>query len=331
MAHQAGVPPVVATMGTALGARHVSQMRRFLRQEAARVVLVFDADAGGSTGVDRALEIFVSQDVDLRVATLPAGLDPCDLLVQQGPAPLQAALTNAADLLEFNLNRVLDSEGPDGVEGRRRAIDSVLGVLALAPPLPGQAGAVKQELMLTRIAQRFGLKEETVWSRLRELRAARRGGDKNHTRRESPPTRDAAPRTAPASPLERELFTILLADPALVPVAAAELSPRDIDHPGLRLLLEGLYRLQAEGLPPDLDGLRPRIDNPALMAKALELQEVGLMIPDRGKALRDLLAEFRARRALPHKQELRNQLQAAGDDATALELLRQLQNRTGDS
>ena len=49
MAHQMGVLPVVATMGTALNVRHVRQLRRF----APRVVLVFDADAGGDAGVDR--------------------------------------------------------------------------------------------------------------------------------------------------------------------------------------------------------------------------------------------------------------------------------------
>ena len=42
-----------------------------------KVVLVYDADAGGFS-VDRALEIFVSQDVELAVATLPEGLDLCD-------------------------------------------------------------------------------------------------------------------------------------------------------------------------------------------------------------------------------------------------------------
>jgi DNA primase len=62
MAHQVGVGQVVATMGTALNGRHVHTLRRF----APRVVLVFDADAGGDTGVDRALEIFAGHDVDLR-------------------------------------------------------------------------------------------------------------------------------------------------------------------------------------------------------------------------------------------------------------------------
>src|SRR5262249_8768294 len=106
MAHQMGVAQVVATMGTALNARHVQQLRRF----APRVVLVFDADAGGAPGVDRALDLFVGQAVDLRVAPLPEGLDPCDLLVRQGPEPFLAALAGAADVLEFKLNRVWQAE-----------------------------------------------------------------------------------------------------------------------------------------------------------------------------------------------------------------------------
>ena len=65
MAHQHGVTNVVATMGTALNAKHVYQLRRY----APRVVLVFDADAGGTTGMDRALEIFITQDVELSIAT----------------------------------------------------------------------------------------------------------------------------------------------------------------------------------------------------------------------------------------------------------------------
>ena len=66
MAHQHGLAQVVATMGTALNARHIKK----LKGVAQRVVLVFDADAGGDAGVDRALEVFVSEDLDLRMATL---------------------------------------------------------------------------------------------------------------------------------------------------------------------------------------------------------------------------------------------------------------------
>jgi DNA primase len=323
MAHQLGVSQVVATMGTALNARHVQQLRRF----APRVVLVFDADAGGETGVDRAVEIFAGQDVDLAVATLPVGLDPCDLLVAHGAEPFRRVLESAVDALEFKLQRVLVGPDTAGVEGRRKAVDAVLGVIALAPPLAGQAGAVKAELMVNRIASRLALKEETVWARLKELRERRRGGDSARPR---PEEGDAAPARAPAAREERELLEVLLAEPALVPAAAAEVRSDEIEHPGLRRLLEGLFALHAEGAAPTLDLLRPRLDNVRLAEKALQLQDVGRVNPDRPAWLRQLLAYFRERRARSEKQELHNQLQAAKDHAAAVELLRRLQNRSAE-
>ena len=322
MAHQMGVGHVVATMGTALNARHVQQLRRF----APRVVLVFDADAGGEAGVDRALATFVSQDVDLAVAALPDEMDPCDLLLAQGADAFRAVLDGAVDALDFKLNRVLVGEGSLGVEGKRRAVESVLGVIALTPTLPGRAGAVKTQLMMTRIAQRLALKEETLWARLDEWRK-HRGGATVRGSRPAPAEDEAERKAAPAAPEERQLLELLLSEPDLVAEAAEAVRPEEIAHPGLRRLLEGLYTLLAEGEPPTLDQLRGRLDNPRLAEHALKLQEIGRCNPDRAAWLRPLLNHFEERRARPAKQELHNQLQAAGDHEAALELLRQLTNR----
>ncbi len=322
MAHQMGVLPVVATMGTALNNRHVRQLRRF----APRVVLVFDADAGGDTGVDRALDIFVSQDVDLAVATLPAGLDPCDLLLAQGADAFRAVLDGAVDALEFKLKQVLAGDGTLGVEGRRRAVESVLSVIALAPALPGHAGAVKMQLLVNRIAHRLALKEETVWARLDELRKQRGGATDPQSRRE-PDADDAERKAPPAAPEERQLLEVLLAEPDLVLVAVKAVRPEEISHPGLRKLLAGLYDLLAAGEPADLDQLRGRLDNSRLAEHALKLQEVGRGNSDRAGCLRMLLNLFEERRRRPALQELQNRLQAPSDHEAALELLRQLTTR----
>ena len=325
MAHQTGVPPVVATMGTALNTRHVRQLRRF----APRVVLVFDADAGGDVGVDRALAIFVGQDVDLAIAALPGGMDPCDLLLAQGADAFRAVLNGAVDALNFKVNHVLAREGSDGVEGRRRALDSILGVIALAPPLPGQAGAVKMQLILTRIAQRLHLKEETVWARLQELRRERGGATDPRPARAA--EADDAERTAKARPEERHLLEVLLAEPALVPAAKAALRSDEITHPGLRALLQALYDQLEAGESADLDSVRGRLDNPRLTEHALKLQAAGLNLTDRATALRDLLRYYEERRQRTVKDEIHNQLRATDDHEAALEKLRQLQltQRTG--
>jgi DNA primase len=320
MAHQCGVGQVVATMGTALNARHVANLRKF----APRVVLVFDADAGGDTGVDRALAIFASHDVELAVATLPDGLDPCDLLVNEGPEAFKRVLENAADALEFKLNTVLSADGPQGVEGQRRAVDAVLEIIAKAPALAGQAGAVKTQLMVTRIARRLTLKEETVWARLQELRDRRRAPEATPRVRVDEPE----VRQAPAAPEEKQLLQVLLADETLVAVARKQIPADEISHPGLRRLLRGLYALADEGKSPSFDVLRLGLDNDPLAKAAADLRDVGEANPNRAETLRSLVAYFAARRLRPVQEELRNKVQAAPDHRTGLELLRQLQTRT---
>jgi len=323
MAHQMGVSQVVSTMGTALTAKHVHELRRYAVN--GRVILVFDADLGGSTGVDRALEIFVSQEVDLAVATLPEGMDPCDLLVQQGAEPFRQVLQGAVDALDFKLNQVLSAESAATVEGQRRAVDAVLGIIALAPEMPDQAGAVKRELAVSRIARRLGLKEETLWGRLRQLREER-----HPSRPAREPNAETAPRSGPAAPHEKQLLQLLLAEPALVPTASEAVKAEEIDHPGLRRLLGELYALHEIGEAPTLDELRTRIPHPLLMEKALELQEIGRHTPDRAAALTQLLAEFRRRRAEPKRQEIQNRLQSACDHTEAVALLKRLQQHTVD-
>jgi len=341
MAHQFGIGQVVATMGTALNARHVQRLRRF----AERIVLVFDADAGGDTGVDRALQIFASQEVDLRIATLPEGKDPCDLLVDSGAAPFQQALTDALDALEFKLQQAVSRSVDGGIEGRRRAVDEVLGVIALAPEMPGQSGAIKHQLIVSRIAQRLALKEGVLWARLEELRRAagnrKLAGEAAHVAQVASAARSAGardangggnspdePRQAPAPPVERDLLQVLLAEPELVPHAKAELAPDQISHPGLRRMLEGMYDLHAAGKCADLDNLRPLLDNPRLTELALRWQEIGRMNDNRSAWLARVLEEFRKRRVRPIVRELHNRLQAATDHDKAVELLRRLQNPT---
>jgi DNA primase len=313
MAHQHGIGQVVATMGTALNARHIKKLKTVV----SRVVLVFDADAGGDAGVDRALEVFVSNDLDLRVATLPEGLDPCDLLVAQGPEPFRQALETAIDVFEFKLQRVWAKHQSQGIEGRNQAMEEMLKILALTP----NDRSVKLELMLNRIAQRLLVKEEKVWGRLKELRASRKNeGAPRNTEAPVP-----EPKAGPAARHELELLELLLAEPTLVARAVHDISLEEVEHPGLRKVVAELYRLHAEGLTPDLDHLHERVDNERLWDRIQDLQQIGLEHPDRPHMFQKVVERFRERREQRRKQAIKNQLQDA-DPAKSLELLRELKN-----
>jgi DNA primase len=71
---QAGLDPVVASMGTALTERQLKELSRHTR----RLYLCFDADAAGEAATLRGMELAAAQQLDVRVVALPPGLDPAD-------------------------------------------------------------------------------------------------------------------------------------------------------------------------------------------------------------------------------------------------------------
>jgi DNA primase len=347
MAHQCGIPQVVATMGTALNAKHVAQLRRYVP----KVVLVYDADAGGFSGVDRALEIFVAQDVELAVATLPEGLDPCDLLVRpDGIETFNRVLTSAVDALDFKLNKLLERNPATSVESSRKILDEILNTMAAAPPSPGQAAQVKQELIVTRLSHRLGLRQETVWARLGELRKAHEKKERERQQKEQEfAARDTKPvsgfveirkdtamptterprgsaKAGPAAAAEKQLVELLLGDPVLVPVAAAQLTPEEITHTGLRRILSELYAIHTAGGVPDLESLRVRLDDREdLFNAAQTLAFVGQQMQDREEWLARLLRRFAELKSQAAAQSVKEQLASATDEQQAVELLRKLQ------
>ena len=129
-AHQVGLTNVVGTLGTALGDDHVVALRRL----ADRVVLVFDGDEAGQTAADRSLELFLGHEVDVRVLTLPANLDPCDFLLERGGRARSARWSSGRSIpWPSRSDRAAARFDLDSLEGSRRAAEWVLAILAAVP------------------------------------------------------------------------------------------------------------------------------------------------------------------------------------------------------
>ena len=71
---QAGLEPVVASMGTALTERQLRELARLTR----RLFLCFDSDAAGEEATLRGMELAVKEGFDVRIVPLPEGRDPAD-------------------------------------------------------------------------------------------------------------------------------------------------------------------------------------------------------------------------------------------------------------
>jgi DNA primase len=125
---EAGLPRAVATCGTALAEEHF----RLLRNFASRIVLAYDADRAGQAAAERFYEWESRHELDIAVAALPVGADPADLGLRD-PVALVTAIQEARPFLAFRVDRVLASANLATPEGRARAAEAALSVVAEHP------------------------------------------------------------------------------------------------------------------------------------------------------------------------------------------------------
>ena len=171
MAHQYGVENVVATLGTALTAEHA----RLLSRYAERIVLVYDADAAGQKAADRAIEIFFRQQIEVRLASLPKGMDPCDFLLAKGADAFEELLAGATEALEYRWQLMSDQlEGEDSVQGRKRAVEEFI-LLAARACEQGNMDKMAEGLQLNNVAKLVEQPLHVVLERVRKLQRRFRG------------------------------------------------------------------------------------------------------------------------------------------------------------
>ncbi|MFO0425998.1 MAG: DNA primase [Planctomyces sp.] len=161
--HQAGVTNVVATLGTAMTEDHVRVMKRF----AERVVLIYDGDDAGQKAAERSIQRFLAQDLDLRILTLPDGLDPADFLEKQNAEAFQRLIAGAHEAWEYKFQSVLKRTGTGTINGRQQALNQMMDFLIASP---GMDGSVREDLILKNICQRIQIDERTARKQLQNLR-----------------------------------------------------------------------------------------------------------------------------------------------------------------
>jgi DNA primase len=276
-AHQVGLANVVGTLGTALGQDHLRGLRRLSE----RVVLVFDGDEAGQSAADRSLELFLGNELDLRVLSLPADLDPCDFLLKQGAGAFRELVERAPDPSAYVLARASARFDLDSGEGSRLAAEWVLGILNSVPTTHRLGLEVKQAKVLDTLSQRLRVPLGTLNRMRQQLQRPAaafrpRGAPAVGASAAAAPGADSATTAAPIrqSDLDRtdlEIIRILLNEPSAVAWLLPRVCVSTLRDAPLRAILQACYDLQAEGQSPGYEHLMVRLDDPAARALATDL------------------------------------------------------------
>ena len=153
----AGVPGVIASMGTSLTAGQASLMRRFTR----RVVIAYDGDNAGRAATLKAAQVLLASGFHVEALDLLGEKDPDSLIQKYGTDKFLDVLSHAMDIFDFALREwAADVSQLSGREKSER-------VEQFTPLLSAVNDPVVRNEAAQRIADAFRLEFETVWSRVR--------------------------------------------------------------------------------------------------------------------------------------------------------------------
>jgi len=138
--HQAGVTNVIAASGTALTDEQLKLIGRYTQN----LAVAFDSDAAGDTAARRGIVAALRNGFLVKVIVISPeqGKDPDDL-IRKDPQLWRNAIANAVDIIDYLVLRAKEKLNLRTVEGKKKAIDEIVPVIAEVNDQVAQAHYVK--------------------------------------------------------------------------------------------------------------------------------------------------------------------------------------------
>ena len=154
--HGAGMTETVGVMGTAITEEQVTMLSGMVDE----VVLALDADSSGQGAMLRAQRVAAGRSMMLRVAAMPEGEDPAEMVASGDAERFRNLVDDAVTVEEFQVGLVLASVDVTSPGDRDRALAEVVQVLAQMAE-----GASRSELV-RRVSNRLDLEPSLVVKRV---------------------------------------------------------------------------------------------------------------------------------------------------------------------
>lgn len=175
--HQAGLDNVVASQGTALTDNHAKMIKRY----ADEVVLVLDADAAGVKAALASSEIFIANELSVRVVTLPENEDPDSLIKKDGKEAIIKLVEEAQEALDFLIDAFQKQENVKTEAGRMRVVKAVLNLISHCP------SAARRDPMIHAASDRLNISPLALSQDLKRVKSQQRAPRKQEEEQEAPP------------------------------------------------------------------------------------------------------------------------------------------------
>jgi len=269
MAHQFGCCNVVAALGTSFTAGH----GRLLRRYAKKVILIFDSDVAGIEAANRALDVCLAQRIDIKLASVPEGKDPCDFLLAAGKEGFEQLVAEAVDVFQFKWDRLREKFATDDtLAGKKSAIDEYLQTIA-TDLQAGKIHDIDLGLRVNQISRIIGLDSRQINAELNNrLRRAQRAASYG-SRSENVPGVDYGQGRFAAA--QQDVLEVLLNEPRLYETVKQKITADVFDVPILGKVAEILFETLDGDINAPLKEILARTESVELGNCIMELAAAG--------------------------------------------------------
>ena len=157
--YQAGFQNVVASMGTSL----TQEQARLIKRYTDTVLISYDGDGAGQKANMRGLDILKGEGINVKVVPLPDGLDPDDVIKQNGAEGYQKCLEAAMPLIDYKLSVLEKGFDMTKTEDKRKFVVEAIKIIKTAE------SNAEQEELLKVLRDKTGITYESL---NRDLRSA---------------------------------------------------------------------------------------------------------------------------------------------------------------
>lgn len=222
---QEGFFNIVSSSGTALTIEQIRLLKRYTKN----VIVVYDADAAGQLATLRSLDLFLEEEIHIKVVNLPKGFDP-DLFVRKfGIVKLQDLVDSALDIFDYKLNVLTNLYDLTKVNQKTTIALEMLSMLK----------RVKNEILkseyLKLLAEKISIDQNSL---LKELGKMKLDTANNYTQANIEiNTNKSYPKS------ERMLIKLILEDTNITKGIKEFINPTDLQDKRLEKILELVFRL----------------------------------------------------------------------------------------
>jgi len=148
----AGIRNAVAGMGTALTDGQAHELKRLVP----KVYVCYDGDGAGRKATVKNIDTLDKCGLDIRVVSLPDGMDPDETVRQFGSDGFMNYLKDALPVIEYKLKLCKDAYELESVDGRAKYVQAAIRVLS------GVESAAQREVYLAEVAKLSRISVETL-------------------------------------------------------------------------------------------------------------------------------------------------------------------------